>query len=372
MRELATDIQDVLGAKLDGLLVNDDNIAFLHAYGDMIEGATSCVYIDPPYRNGDSYEHYEDGLGHSEWLEGMRNLLPLLFRTLNERGSLWISIDDAELAYLKVLCDELFGRESFQATIVWEHRKTRENRATFSHNHEYLLCYAKDPLRFKEARNTLPCKQLERKYSNPDDDPRGPWQSITATAPAGHAVASQYYDIVSPVTGKVNTPPHGRCWVYNEEKMAREIAEGRIYFGRDGNGAPRVKKYLADANLSLVPETLWLADEAGTTASAKKHILRFRIQTDAVFDTPKPEELLHRVIQIATQPGDLVLDAFMGSGTTPAACHKAGRRYIGVDSSESAFAFAAKRMGAVVQGEQGGISKAVGWKGGGRFGAFSG
>ena len=174
---------------------------------------------------------------------------------------------------MKVLCDTLFGRGCYQATIVWQHRTTRENRAVFSHNHEYVLVHAKCPAKFKRARNKVSAPHLVNRYKNPDGDSRGPWQSVTATAQAGHACDSQFYDVISPLTGKINVPPKGRCWVYSKERMLEEIDAGHIWFGQDGNGVPRIKKYLADAMPELVPGTMWTADEAGTTAQAKKQLL---------------------------------------------------------------------------------------------------
>ena len=218
------------------------------------------------------------------------------------------------------------------------------------------------------ARNKIAAPDLLKRYQNPDNDERGPWQSITATAQAGHAVESQFYPIVSPVTGKVHEPPRGRCWVYSEERMLDEIKQGNVWFGRDGNGSPRLKKFLKDSNPSVVANTLWVADEVGTTTTAKKQLLAMFHSDDAdVFDTPKPEELMQRILEIATGPGDLVLDPFLGSGTTAACAHKMGRRYIGIDCSRNSFDVACERMRRVVGGEQSGVSKKTGWRGGGDF-----
>ena len=363
MQELAE-----LGQDENGLLVLGDNIKVLSALSPCCDGAVTCIYMDPPYGNGDSYSHYDDTADHESWLEGMASLLPRVWSLLSDDGSIWISIDDAEMAYLKILCDTYFGRETFQATIVWQHRTTRENRAAFSHNHEYILVYAKNPLSFKKKRNKIPSPELAERYKNPDNDPRGPWQSITATAQAGHSVPSQFYGIRSPLTGKVSYPPKGRCWVYAENKMMEKIKEGRIWFGRDGNGTPRIKKYMPPESPSAVSNTLWTAKEVGTTSNAKKQLLKmFENDEGDVFDTPKPEGLLERIITIATDPGELVLDPFLGSGTAAAVAHKMGRRYIGIDSSRSSFTFAKKRLDHVVNGDSSGISNEVGWKGGGGY-----
>ena len=281
-------------------------------------------------------------------------------------GSLWISIDDREIHYLKVATDEVFGRENFVTTIVWQQRTSRENRKVFSNNHEYLLIYAADIRRFRATRNLLPGgPALLTRYKNPDSDPRGPWQSISANVQAGHATPSQFYDLVAP-NGNVHRPPEGRCWVYTQEKMQREIAADNIWFGKTGQGVPRIKRFLKSSKVGLTPETLWLARDVGTNDEAKKQLLKL-FPNEGVFDTPKPEGLIRRVLEIATEPGDLVLDAFLGSGTTSAVAHKLNRKYIGVESGKHAVTYCAARLQLVVDGDATGISEDVRWKGGGGF-----
>jgi adenine-specific DNA-methyltransferase len=180
---------------------------------------------------------------------------------------------------------------------------------------------------------------------------------------AGHAVESQFYSIKSP-TGKKHNPPKGRCWIYNEERMLQEIANNNIWFGSDGNGVPRLKKFLANSKIGVVPETLWNDNFAGTTKDAKQELLALDIYDEDVFDTPKPERLLYRIMQIATKENDLILDCFMGSGTTAAVAHKFGRYYIGIDIDERTFKYAYERLKRVCQGENGGISSEIGWTGG--------
>ena len=287
---------------------------------------------------------------------------------LKKDGSIWISIDDKEMAYLKVEADKIFGRDNFASTIVWQQRKTRENRAVFSCNHEYVLVYAKDIKTFKKSRNLLPVGKefVDNKYKNPDNDPRGPWQSVSASVQAGHAVASQFYTIISPAGVEFN-PPKGRCWAYNEEKMQREIAEGNIWFGMDGKNTPRIKKFLANAKIGLTPETLWSGDNCGTTDSAKKHLLSLFSEVTNVFDTPKPEELIKKIIEIASNEEEYVLDCYVGSGTTMATAHKLNRHYIGIEIGEQITDLVVKRLNKVIEGEQGGISSSVNWQGGGEF-----
>jgi adenine-specific DNA-methyltransferase len=351
-------------------VVRGENLATLAALAPVYGGRVRCIYIDPPYNNQERYTHYNDDLDHATWLSDIKARLSRLAEFLREDGSLWISIDDREVHYLKVAADEVFGRKNFVTTIVWQQRTTRENRKVFSNNHEYLLVYAKDARVFRNRRNQLPLTpEIRARYVNPDDDPRGPWQSVSANVQAGHATPGQFFELVAP-NGRRHVPPNGRCWVYNKMKMEEAIAKGEVWFGRDGNGVPRLKSYLTGARRGLNPETLWLAHDVGTSLSAKKHLLDL-FPDHPVFDTPKPESLVHRIFQIATDPGDLVLDAYLGSGTTAAVAHKTGRRYIGIELGAHAVTHCAERLRQVVKGESGGISEAVDWKGGGGFDFFT-
>jgi adenine-specific DNA-methyltransferase len=299
-------------------------------------------------------------------MDAMAEALRSFWPCLTDDGSLWISIDDGGMHYLKVLADEALGRDSFVTTIVWQHRTTRENRRAFSNNHEYLLVYAKDPVAFRKRRNRVPAPpQVAARYKNPDNDPRGRWQSVSANVQAGHATASQFYELVAP-NGRRHVPPNGRCWVYTKPRMDALIHDGQVWFGREGNAVPRLKRYLSEATLGVTPETLWGADIAGTTLSAKHHLLAM-FPDDPVFDTPKPESLIHRVLTIATDPGDVVLDGFLGSGTTAAVAHKTGRQWVGIERGDHAVSHCAERLRKVVDGEAGGISADVGWQGGGGF-----
>lgn len=350
------------------ILIKGDNKAILPELAFMYGGKIKCIYIDPPYNNGDSYHYYNDNTTTSAWLKDMRTVLTYLKMLLKKDGSIWISIDEKEMAYLKVEADKIFGRENFASTIIWQQRKTRENRAIFSCNHEYVLVYAKNIKAFKKSRNLLPVGEdfIGSKYKNPDSDPRGPWQSISASVQAGHAVASQFYTIISPSGIKYN-PPKGRCWAYNQERMLREIAENNIWFGFEGNNTPRVKKFLKDAKIGLTPETLWVGDNYGTTDSAKKHLLTLFPEMENVFDTPKPEELIKQIIEIASNEGEYVLDCYIGSGTTMTTAHKLSRNYIGIEIGDQMTDLVVRRMNLVIDGENGGISESIGWNGGGQF-----
>lgn len=354
------------GNGFDNMIIKGENCAVCDCLMKEFSSKVKCIYIDPPYNNGEEYAHYSDVFSHEQWLENMRAIISRLFRLLSEDGSLWISIDDNEVHYLKVLCDEIMGRSSFVTTIIWQQRTTRENRRAFSNNHEYILVYAKDPVEFKKARNLLSVDDaVLARYKNPDNDPRGPWQSVSLNVQAGHAVSSQFYSITAP-GGKVFNPPNGRCWIYNQERMQREIAENNIWFGADHNSTPRKKKFLRDAKLGLTPETLWLSSAVGTTNDAKKQLLAL-FPSMIVFDTPKPESLIRRIFEIATNEGDLVLDAFLGSGTTAAVAHKMNRAYIGIDVSSESIDYALSRLDRVIAGEDSGISKDINWQGGGSF-----
>jgi adenine-specific DNA-methyltransferase len=340
-----------------------DTLTFLRKdYSNRIK----CIYIDPPYNSGAKLSHYEDALTHDQWLKMMKDRLLMMWSLLTDDGSLWISIDDSEFHYLKVMCDEIFGRESFVTTIVWNQRTSRENRRVFSVNHEYILLYAKNPKAFGLIRNSLKLtKEVLSRYKNPDNDPRGHWQSVSLNVQGGHGTKDQFYTLVSP-SGKKHALPNGRCWVYTQKKLQEEIAKNNIWFGQNGEGAPRLKKFLKDAKSGLTPHTLWLADEVGTTDSAKKD-LKSLFEGQNIFETPKPEQLLARIIEIATQPGDYVLDCFLGSGTTTAVAHKLNRKWIGIEIGEHCQTYCMKRMVKIIKGEDAyGITKYAKWlKGGG-------
>ena len=350
-------------------IIHGDSLLALFRLRKIYEGRVRLIYIDPPYNNQEKYNHYVDRSSHETWLRQIEAHLWALAPFLSEEGSIWISIDDNELHYLKVAADNVFGRDNFLSTIVWQHRTTRENRKVFSNNNEFILAYARNHRCFREHRNMLPTgPEFEKRFRNPDNDPRGPWQSVSANVQAGHGTKSQFYELVAPL-GKRHVPPKGRCWIYAKVKMEEEIAKNNIWFGRDGNGVPRIKHFLTQANLGLTPHTLWTAEEVGTTDLAKKHLLRL-LPDEQVFETPKPESLLQRILHIATDPGDLVLDTFLGSATTAATAHKMERRYIGVESGEHVATHCVPRLRRVVDGEQGGISMEYGWKGGGGFSFF--
>lgn len=325
------------------LLIHGDNDQALIALSHAVASSVKCIYIDPPYNNMESYVHYEDRDGHDEWILKLVNHVRKLKDTLTDDGSIWISIDDYQVHYLKVALDEIFGRENFVSTIVWEHRKSRENRRIFSNNHEYILVYARDHMKFKGARNRLPyTSEVESRFKNPDDDPRGPWQSISLNVQAGHATKSQFHTIRGP-NGKQHVPPNGRCWMYSPKRVLELIDDNRIWFGKGGNGVPRLKRFLSEIEGGLTPQTLWKADEVGTTESAKKDVLKL-FPGQPVFDTPKPVELVSRIFQIAANPGDLVLDSFLGSGTSAIAALQNSLRFVGIEQGDHVLTHCHKRV----------------------------
>lgn len=352
--------------KSENMLIHGDNLIALQALQQEFAGQIKCVYIDPPYNTGYAFELYDDGVEHSIWLSLMRARLVLLQNLLRDDGSIWISIDDNEVAYLRVLCDEIFGRGNFVTTIIWEKRKSRENRRAFSFKHDYIVVYAKNKQLFEETRNTVELSEdVLKRYKNPDDDPRGVWQSVAITAQAGHATPSQFYDITTP-GGRVISPPAGNCWRFTKARLEELISDNRIYFGADGNNVPRQKKFLSEnPEAGLTPETIWYADDVGTNDTAKRHS-NILFEGNG-FDNPKPEELVFRIIHIASNPGDLVLDSFLGSGTTAAVAHKMGRRWIGIEMGNQAYTHCKIRLDKVVDGEQGGASERVKWQGGGGY-----
>ena len=352
-----------VGGASDNLLVHGDNLAALKALLPFAAGQVKCIYIDPPYNTGSAFEHYDDNLEHSTWISLLYPRLELLREFLSEEGSIWISIDDDEQAYLKVLCDEIFGRQNFVATICWQKRTSPDMRSAFSDGHDFILLYAKNSDQFKQTRNKLPLSEKQRKaYKNPDSDPRGPWTSADYTATGFRP--NQMYKITTP-GGAEYYPPKGVCWKNVEEVFKELVKDNRIWFGEDGKNMPRRKTFLSEHE-GVTPWTWWSNDEVGHNQEAKKEIVALFGSPDA-FETPKPERLIQRILQIATNPGDLVLDSFLGSGTTAAVAHKMGRRWIGVELGEHARTHCAVRLRKVIEGEQGGISKAVGWKGGGSF-----
>jgi len=351
----------------DNRLIFGDNLLALKALEQEFTGKVKCVFIDPPYNTGSAFTHYDDGLEHSIWLGLMRDRLEVIRRLLSEDGSLWITIDDNECHYLKVLCDEVFGRSNYVASVVWEKDKGRRSDTVLSTSHDYILIYAKNPTIWGKTRNLLDrtTEQISR-YRNPDDDPRGPWlQGDNGTAKSSSE--GSRFPITLP-SGRTVIPPPSRGWSFSKETLEIARAEGRAYFGAKGDGMPIIKRYLHEVQGGVVPRTWWPADEAGHNQEAKRDHLNKLLSGIEPFPTPKPERLLQRILSISTNPGDLVLDSFSGSGTTGAVAHKMGRRWIMVELGEHCHTHIIPRLQKVIAGEdKGGITEAVDWQGGGGF-----
>ena len=346
----------------DNRLIYGDNLLALKALEQEFAGKIKCIFIDPPYNTGSAFTHYDDGLEHSIWLSLMRDRLELLRTLLSEDGSIWITIDDNEAHYLKVLCDELFGRRNFVANVIWQKRTSPDMRATLGAGHDHVLVFSKSIEAFKAIIKPLEKTEKQKEtYKNPDNDPRGPWVSSDFTAQGFRP--NQMYKITTP-GGREITPPEGRCWKNIEEVYLRLKEDDRMWFGSDGNGVPRRKTYLNESE-GQTAWTWWPNNEVGHNQEAKKEIISL-FNADNVFETPKPERLLNRIIRLATQPGEWVLDSFAGSGTTGAVAHKMGRRWIMVELGEHCHTHIIPRIKKVIDGtDQGGVSKALNWKGGG-------
>lgn len=348
------------------MLIQGDNLAALKSLLPFYAGQVKCIYIDPPYNTGSAFEHYDDNLQHSQWLAMMWPRLELLRELLAEDGSIWVTVDDSEGHYLKVIMDELFGRSNFVSSFAWEKDQGRRGDTDISSAHDHVLLYAADRKIWRKTRNLLDRtpEQIAR-YRNPDNDPRGPWlQGDNGTAKSGGE--SSLFSVKLP-SGREVLPPKGNFWRFSQENFAKARSEGRVHFGAKGDSMPVIKRYLTDVQQGIVPRTWWPADETGTNQSAKRDHLRKLLPEIEPFGTPKPEELLQRILQIATNPGDLVLDSFLGSGTTAAVAQKMGRRFIGIEMGDHAVTHCQPRLSKVVDGEQGGISKAQNWQGGGGF-----
>ncbi|OZB59192.1 MAG: site-specific DNA-methyltransferase [Lysobacterales bacterium 14-68-21] len=349
------------GEESENMLIEGDNLEALKALLPYYAGRVKCVFIDPPYNTKSAFEHYDDNLEHSQWLSMMYPRLVMLWELLSEDGSIWVTLDDSEAHYLKVMLDEVFGRSRFVATVIWEKADSPRNSARqFSSDHDYMLVYAKDPM-WKP--NKLPRTDAANSiYSNPDGDPRGPW--LPGDPYANKPYSKGLYTIQGP-SGRSFSPPPGRFWRISEEKLRELDEDGRIWWGPKGEARPSIKRYLNEVG-DLVPRTFWRKEDVGSNRTSKNE-MRALFPGESSFDTPKPEALIQRVLTIATEAGDIVLDSFLGSGTTSAVAHKMGRQWIGIEMGNQARTLCRERLVKVVDGERGGISKDVGWEGGGGF-----
>lgn len=348
----------------DNRLIFGDNLLALKALEQEFTGKVKCIFIDPPYNTGSAFSHYDDGVEHSLWLSLMRDRLEQLRLLLRDDGSIWITIDDNEAHYLKIVCDEVFGRENFVTAIVWKKNDSVKSTARhFSVDHDYVLVFAKDASRW--VPNMMPrTEKQDSIYKNRDNDPRGPWWADNLSA--RNKYSAGVYPITTPSGRVIPGPPNGRYWAVSKDKLKQLDADGRIWWGTSGNNVPTLKRFLAEVRQGRVPQTWWDNDEVGSTRESKKEAVAFN-STDA-FSTPKPERLIQRIIHVATNPGDLVLDSFAGSGTTGAVAHKMGRRWIMVELGEHCHTHIIPRLHQVIDGQDpGGVTEVTGWRGGGGF-----
>ncbi len=358
----------------NNLLIQGDNLEALKALLPFYRGQVKCIFIDPPYNTKSAFEHYDDNLEHAQWLSMMLPRLQLLRELLSEDGSIWVTIDDNEGHYLKVLMDEVFGRRNFVANVVWEKKYAPQNNAIWlSDSHDHVLVFArnKDLWRPQPLPRSV---EMDARYKNPDNDSRGNWKpsDFTISLSGGQrgaqyaktGVSENIYEITTP-SGRKLLPARGRCWAASPKRYVELLDEGRIWFGPDGNNVPALKRFLTEVQEGVVAKTIWFRNEVGDNQDAKREVVL--INQSEVFGTPKPEQLVQRIMALATNPGELVLDSFLGSGTTAAVAHKMGRRWIGIEMGEHAATHCLPRLEKVIAGEQGGISKAVGWQGGGGF-----
>lgn len=349
------------------MLIHGDNLLALKALEQEYSGRIKCIYIDPPYNTGSAFDHYDDNLEHSIWLSLMKSRLEFLRCLLSNDGSLWINLDDNEVHYCKILCDEIFGRNNFLCDISWEKRYSpAPDTKDFGYIHDHILVYRKTNS-FK--RNLLPLTEDQSgRYKNPDNDPRGPWKAADYTCRfSSEQRPNLYYPIIQPISGEEIWPKKNRVWANSKEEHEKNIREKRLWWGMKGtNSVPAKKNFLSEIQQGMMPMSLWHYQMAGTNQDAKKESLK--LFGNNPFDTPKPEKLVQIILKIATNPGDLVLDSFLGSGTTAAVAQKMGRRYIGIELGNHAYTHCYPRLKMVTDGtDQGGISKAQNWKGGSGF-----
>lgn len=348
----------------ENILIHGDNLLALKSLEQNFAGKIKCVYIDPPYNTGAAFEHYDDNLEHSIWLNLMAARLKILKNLLRNDGSIWISIDDDEQAYLKILCDEIFGRNNFICNVIWEKKYTISNDTKYlSDNHDFILVYAKEKNIWRP--NLLPrTDEMNKAYKNPDNHPKGVWKSTPLHAKSGSAKSANFsYTFKNGITF---TPPLGTYPRYSVESLKKMDENNEIWFGVDGKSVPSRKTFLCDLKKQGTPsKTVWRFDEVGHNHEAREEVKIFN--SESVFATPKPEKLLERILTLATNPGEIVLDSFLGSGTTAAVAHKMGRRWIGIELEKTCYTHCIPRLKKVIDGEQGGISKNVNWQGGGGF-----
>ncbi|MCG2218633.1 DNA methyltransferase [Staphylococcus epidermidis] len=345
----------------DNLIIKGNNLIALHTLKKRYENKVKLIYIDPPYNTGKDSFQYNDNFNHSSWMTFMKNRLEIAKELLKENGIISINIDDDEVHYLKILADEIFGRKNFISNIIWQKKYSPQNDAKFfSDMHDHILIYAKN--KDKAEINLLPrTKEMNLRYKNPDNDIRGPWKAGDFSV---KTYSKEYdYPIKTP-SGRIVTPPESRSWRTSYSRFIELIDDNRIWFGEDGNNVPAIKKYLSEVKQGRTASTLWFYDEVGHNQLGRNELLKLSLRN---FSTPKPEKLLKQIIHLFTNEEEIILDFFMGSATTQAVAHKMNRQYIGIEQMDYINSVSVPRLQKVIEGEQGGISKDINWRGGGSF-----
>ncbi|WP_434342655.1 DNA methyltransferase [Mycoplasma capricolum] len=346
----------------DNLIIKGNNLIVLASLLKRYEGKVKCIYIDPPYNTGNDSFKYNDKFNHSSWLVFMKNRLELARRLLRDDGVIWVSLDDNQAHYCKVLMDDIFGNYNFVSDVIWNSTKSVTNTAIISNSHTHTLLYFKNKEYYIKNRIMFRIPEDGVGFSNPDNDPRGPWKADPFQV--GGWRPNQQYEIVNPKTGISYRPNEGCSWKNEYTKFLELLNDNRIVFGVDGNSGPQRKRFLYEAKeKGKVAKTIW--DDVGTTTNGTQHIKMLFDKT--IFSNPKPEQFIQKIISLSTKESDIVFDFFLGSGTTTAVAHKMNRRYIGIEQMNYIQDITVERLKKVIDGEQGGISKSVNWQGGGSF-----
>lgn len=346
----------------DNFIIKGNNLIALHSLKKVYTEKIKLIFIDPPYNTHNDSFRYNDSFSHSTWLTFMKNRLEVAKDLLRNDGLFWISISDKEAHYCKVLADEVFGRDNFVADVIWNSTKSVTNTAVISDAHTHILLYAKDINSLKANRTSFRLTADESIFSNPDNDKRGKWVADPFQVEGERP--NQLYTITNPNTGVEYRPNPGNSWKNEKKVFDQLLKDNRIVFGTTGEAGPQRKRFWFEAKeRGKVTTTLW--KDLPTTTNGTKHLKS--LFGEKVFDNPKPEGLMERIIQLSTEENDIVLDYHLGSGTTATAAHKMKRRYIGIEQMDYIHEVPVIRLQKVIEGENGGISSSQDWKGGGSF-----
>lgn len=337
------------------MLIHGDNLLALRALEENFAGQIKCIYIDPPYNTGNAFEHYDDSVEHSIWLSLMQRRIQLLYNLLTKDGVLFINLDENEHAYCKIICDEIFGRSNYVGDLIWQKRKGGGNDSRyFAIDHDYILVYAKNKSKDIHQRwYVSQSEEYQKRYKEIDENGnRYFWDTVARNG------------LKNAIPVKINCPD-GSVLKINSQKSQATIEEGlkngMVRLTRSKNGWTLHHRVYMSGNQVLRS----ILTDVGTNKSAGDESVA--LFGNNPFDYPKPEALISKILELTTKPGDLVLDSFLGSGTTAAVAHKMGRKWIGVELGDHAYTHCATRMKKVIEGEQGGISKTQNWQGGGGF-----